>query len=516
MTAAHYDKDQLRANLDIGDLCELPNGEAEGNVICPFPHHADNDPSCNVNRRKGIFFCFGCNATGDVIDYFGYQHIGGTYDRNSGEHFTRALEEAAKYAGVQPDGTFRPSRKPQAYSGPNIANVIHKREAIERETAPRETTATTNEEKQAKLSAAWCPKASEYIASRKLDPDIARQYGAGFRARWQGADRITIPMTNPEGEIRTFVGRAIPPHPEMYTGSDGKERKIPKLAKQSKESLQVTEGRIGGWFNAPALKTEWAIYLVESYTDALALIQSGYPGAVAPIGVSLGAYDPKWFTRLGPLPRPVFICLNRDTNETGQKNATKMKAELDAALLGQLTAQIVLPPEPYNDWAQMLAEGIPIELPKPEPPTRREATPLEVDPFADDPPQRQQSSTNVNAAPYPKSTPVTPARTADRKPAEPQADKTYWPSMGVVDYPRPLNVSIAGRVRPGIVHMEPKGFDTYVWSDWIDASWDTYGKDHPKYRPLPFDTPELQAIPTANERFRAYKTHALSLDPASQ
>ena len=36
------------------------------NGMCRCPFHADRNPSMKVDRR---YYCFGCGATGDVIDF---------------------------------------------------------------------------------------------------------------------------------------------------------------------------------------------------------------------------------------------------------------------------------------------------------------------------------------------------------------------------------------------------------------------------------------------------------------
>ena len=45
------------------------NGTSENDfrIRCPHPEHSDTNPSCNVRKEDGIFYCFSCNATGDIV-----------------------------------------------------------------------------------------------------------------------------------------------------------------------------------------------------------------------------------------------------------------------------------------------------------------------------------------------------------------------------------------------------------------------------------------------------------------
>ncbi len=56
---------------------------------CPF--HQETKPSLSVNDEEGFFYCFGCQASGDVIDF---------YKRINGLEFREALEQLAAEAGV--------------------------------------------------------------------------------------------------------------------------------------------------------------------------------------------------------------------------------------------------------------------------------------------------------------------------------------------------------------------------------------------------------------------------------
>lgn len=75
----------------IGEYLQLRNAGG-GNLkgLCPF--HDEKSPSFNVTPARGLFYCFGCAAGGDVIKFV--QEI----DHLS---FSEAVERLAAKAGVQ-------------------------------------------------------------------------------------------------------------------------------------------------------------------------------------------------------------------------------------------------------------------------------------------------------------------------------------------------------------------------------------------------------------------------------
>lgn len=52
----------------IGKYVDLRPWGREHVGLCPF--HNENTPSFYVNDEKGVYHCFGCDASGDVIDFF--------------------------------------------------------------------------------------------------------------------------------------------------------------------------------------------------------------------------------------------------------------------------------------------------------------------------------------------------------------------------------------------------------------------------------------------------------------
>ena len=65
------DVEQLKAAADIvsvvGSYVPLRKRGAEFLGLCPF--HDDKNPSFYVIPTKGIYHCFSCGASGDVIDF---------------------------------------------------------------------------------------------------------------------------------------------------------------------------------------------------------------------------------------------------------------------------------------------------------------------------------------------------------------------------------------------------------------------------------------------------------------
>ncbi len=75
----------------IGEQVQLRNAGG-GNLkgLCPF--HDEKSPSFSVSPSKGLFYCFGCGAGGDVIRFV---------ERTENVGFTEAAERLAARAGIQ-------------------------------------------------------------------------------------------------------------------------------------------------------------------------------------------------------------------------------------------------------------------------------------------------------------------------------------------------------------------------------------------------------------------------------
>jgi DNA primase len=149
----------------IGDHVQLRNAGG-GNLkgLCPF--HDEKSPSFNVTPARGMYYCFGCNAGGDVIRFV--QQI-------ENLDFTDAVERLAARANVQlryVEGTsFAPARphgqRQRLTEAHAEAQRFYAAQLLTPEAAP----------------------ARQFLADRGFDVDVAQRFGCGFAP--SGWDALT-------------------------------------------------------------------------------------------------------------------------------------------------------------------------------------------------------------------------------------------------------------------------------------------------------------------------------------
>jgi len=120
--------------------------------LCPF--HSEKTPSFSVSEERGLFYCFGCQASGDVFKFLMLK---------DSLTFPEALERLAREAGVE----------------------LPKRPAEERREQGRERLLRVNAfamkffQRALWESPAGAP-ARDYLARRKIREDTARAFGLGY------------------------------------------------------------------------------------------------------------------------------------------------------------------------------------------------------------------------------------------------------------------------------------------------------------------------------------------------
>ena len=344
---------EIKRRADIGAVIgrsvKLKKSGRNLTGLCPF--HSEKTPSFNVRPDEGFFYCFGCKAAGDVVEFV---------VRSTGRGFLDVLTELAAETGVvlpqielSAEDTAAQKEKKRLLHVCELAQVFFRTRLI-------------GDEGRA---------ARAYLKDvRKLDERAVDDFGLGFgglgdRAlrdflvaqglavddgvaggvlgRGERGDydffrqRITIPIRNQRGEVISFGGRIF------GEGSEGR----PKYLNGPQSAVYDKSNTLYGLYEAqPALKQGKPAVLVEGYFDAIAVHRAGLPTAVAPCGTSLTArHVEELKRRVGERSR-VVVCL--DADKAGQEAAAKAILMLLSADVD--TGFVVLPDK---DPDQMVQSG---------------------------------------------------------------------------------------------------------------------------------------------------------------
>lgn len=247
--------------------------------ICPF--HNERTPSFKVSPDKGMYYCFGCGAHGDMFDFvMNLEKV----------QFTEAVTVVAELAGLQVP-------KYEKYEkAENHANVDakHALAAIKK---------YFMEQLHSKAGA----KAHQYLVSRMIDAKYVEQFELGFAANSDHlikhlqvsgfsenillktgvfnksysklinrySDRLMFPISDANGQCVGFGGRII----------DG-QQDAPKYINSPESDIYVKSNHLYGYSIAKKSKTR-DLVLVEGYLDVISMHQAGFDCAVAPLGTSI-------------------------------------------------------------------------------------------------------------------------------------------------------------------------------------------------------------------------------------
>ena len=278
------DIDRVRATVSIVDVVgqhvQLRRTGRNWVGLCPF--HGEKTPSFNVREETGRYKCFGCDASGDVFTFVQQtEHV----------DFIGSVEFLAAKAGIQLNYTSTGQSKDRARRKRLIEGM---------ETA-------VDWYHQRLLTAPDARPARDYLRSRGIDGEIARQFRIGWapdewdalatqagveekvlddvglafrnrRNRMQDAlrGRVVFPIMNDGGDPVAVGGRILP-------GSTD-----PAKYKNSPETPIYTKSRVLyglNWAKGEIVRQNLAV-VCEGYTDVIGFHRSGVPTAVATCGTA--------------------------------------------------------------------------------------------------------------------------------------------------------------------------------------------------------------------------------------
>jgi len=310
--------DDLKSHLDIvqvvGERVPLRKaGGASWKGLCPF--HGEKTPSFNVHADKQFFHCFGCGASGDVIEFV---------KRSDSLTFPDAVRQLAGRAGMtvpeaedgRADAESARDREAllkvhevaaawfkaqlQAPIGRNALRVIH----------DRGMTAETSE----LLGFGYAPNrglSAHLLKSGFAEPVLIKSGLVYKRDDGQLRDRfrnrLMIPIYRETGAVIAFGGRALD------------EGEVAKYL-NSPETAIYTKGRTLyglNWAKQAITRQKYAV-LVEGYFDWAQAYQAGIQNVVASSGTALTITQVRLLHRYA-----AKVVLSFDPDAAGQKAAAQ-------------------------------------------------------------------------------------------------------------------------------------------------------------------------------------------------
>lgn len=326
----------IKSRLDIVELVRkyVDLKRAGGRWMAPCPFHQETKPSFTVHP-DGYFYCFGCRASGDVIDF---------YCQINGLDFREGLTQLAEELGVEL-ATVKPD--PEADARRRARSDSIKMHSL------------AGEFFRANLDAPSGKIARDYIVSRGLSPEVVSAFGLGYslddwhalekhlRARGFAPDRaaaagllvknergnvydrfrgrLMFPIHNLSGQVIAFGARTL-------TGDD------PKYLNSSESPIYVKGDHLYGLFQARrTIAHKKTALLTEGYTDVLSLHQYGFTNACGVLGTAL---TPHQVRRLGGFCSDLYLVFDGDG--AGRKAALRSS---EMILEQGLKCRVVLLPD---------------------------------------------------------------------------------------------------------------------------------------------------------------------------
>jgi DNA primase len=260
--------------------------------LCPF--HNEKTPSFSVNAELGLYYCFGCQESGDAITFV-----------RSLEHldFAEAVRRLADRAGITVRDDVRETQRrrrlaPLLEVMERAVDWYHEVLLSSPEGGPARDYLRSrgyDGEVVRKFRLGWAPDGFDSLARHLSVPsEVLSESGLGFvnsRGRQQDAfrARVMFPIFDASGKAIAFGGRILPPAPASAGASSSGEARGPKYKNSPEGSLYSKRRVLYGlnWAKQEVISTG-EVVVCEGYTDVIGFHIAGVPRAVATCGTALG------------------------------------------------------------------------------------------------------------------------------------------------------------------------------------------------------------------------------------
>ena len=339
----------IKSRISLADMARryVELRSVGSRLVAPCPFHQETKPSFSINEEQGTFYCFGCQASGDIFDFYG---------RLNGLDFKETLAALAEEAGIRLD-TYR--------SDPHA----RQQRSQKRDMMKMHELAASHF--HSNLSSPGASACRDYIGERGISPELVEKFGLGWSMdSWQDLgdtlrragfslnaavecglqsksqsgrtfdrfrNRLMFPIRNLSGQAIAFGGRILP----ALAGDDDA-----KYINSSDSPIYKKGEHLFGLFQArPSIAVKKSAILTEGYMDVITLHQYGYTQAVGVLGTAL---TPEQIKRLSGFTSQLELMFDGDG--AGRKAAFR---SCEMLLSRGLSCRVVLFPDD-NDIDSML------------------------------------------------------------------------------------------------------------------------------------------------------------------
>jgi DNA primase len=330
------DVEAVRERTDLVRLIQqyvaLKKAGRQFSGLCPF--HTEKTPSFSVDPAKQVYYCFGCGKGGNAFHFL--QEVETLTFPEAVERLAGQAGVTLRYEGVSPGERRQASRRQALHRANARAGELYRRmllEGREAEAARRYLAGRgVTQESVAAFDVGFAPGYPDFLLrrmSRDFSPEILIEAGLAMKdARGGVRDRFRNRITFP---IHDLSGNAVGFGARLLEGDGPKYLNSPETPVYRKGELLYNLHRAKG-----EVTRAGRAFVVEGYTDVIALHQAGIPTGVATCGTALGEGH---FRLLSRFSRTAVLCF--DADEAGARAAERAHGLFEQ--FGLEVAVLILP-----------------------------------------------------------------------------------------------------------------------------------------------------------------------------
>lgn len=389
----YFPEDFIERVRETADIVEVisqyvtlkKSGGSDFLGLCPF--HNEKTPSFRVHSDRGFYKCFGCGKGGNVYTFL--MEIEGLSFPEAVKHLAERYGLDLPHVKFDPNHAKRKNEKDQLFNAMHFAAGTFHKNLLGNYLLKANQTDPNNTDLPLNISAD-ARKALEYLIERGITLDIISRYQIGWaenswdhlvntasrnrihgnnlvkaglaRSRRDGSGfvdafraRVMFPIINLSGYTVAFGGRKV-------DGISPEDESGKYINSPETDIYRKSDHLYGLYTSRDEIRKKKFAYLVEGYTDLLALVQAGVTNVIASLGTALTENHARLIRRFADQVLIVY-----DGDDAGINAAKKASIVLSKNRLEPFVVQLPQREDPDSYLRQQGAEKLKEVLSKPQP-----------------------------------------------------------------------------------------------------------------------------------------------------